>query len=217
MHSPTLCESLVATQAIGTTEINYQGHAIDLAGPYERLSMQGAIAKYGNYPLESLQNKADLTAIAKSADIHFDEKWDYGECLLALFEEVAEAQLIQPTFITDYPRSVSPLARTQDANPELTDRFEFFIAGNEIANGFSELNDPDDQRQRFEKQVAAKLNGDDEAMPYDHDYVKALEYGMAPTAGEGIGIDRLTMILTNSPTIRDVILFPTLRPKAESL
>ena len=134
--------------------------------------MQGAIAKYGNHPLESLQNIADLKTIAQAADIHLDEKWDYGECLLALFEEIAESQLIQPTFITDYPRSVSPLARTQDANPELTDRFEFFIAGNEIANGFSELNDPDDQKQRFEKQVAAKLDGDEEAMPYDADYFK---------------------------------------------
>lgn len=203
----------VATAAIGTTQINYQGHAINLAGPYERLSMQGAIAKYGNYPLESLQNIADLKTIAQEADIHLDEKWDYGECLLALFEEIAESQLIQPTFITDYPRSVSPLARTQDANPELTDRFEFFIAGNEIANGFSELNDPDDQKQRFEKQVAAKLDGDEEAMPYDADYIQALEYGLPPTAGQGIGIDRLTMLLTDSANIRDVILFPILRPK----
>jgi lysyl-tRNA synthetase class 2 len=207
----------VTFTATGAYEVVYQDHTINMQGPYEKLSMSQAIAKYSQHSEDKLTTLVDLQHIATQENISLDPSWDYGQCLLALFEALAEEKLIQPTFITGYPRSVSPLARSQDDHPELTDRFEFFIAGQEIANGFSELNDPDDQRQRFEAQVKAKQSGDDEAMPYDHDYVKALEYGMAPTAGEGIGIDRLTMILTNSPTIRDVILFPTLRPKAESL
>jgi lysyl-tRNA synthetase class 2 len=207
--------SKVTFTATGKYEIIYQGHCINMQGPYEKLTMIQAIAKYSRHNEDQLASLSNLHHVASHEHINLDPSWDYGQCLLALFEALAEHKLIQPTFITSYPRSISPLARSQDSNPELTDRFEFFIAGQEIANGFSELNDPDDQRQRFEAQVNAKQNGDDEAMPYDHDYVKALEYGMAPTAGEGIGIDRLTMILTDSPSIRDVILFPTLRPKTE--
>lgn len=205
----------VTFAATGAHDVTYQGQVIHMKGPYERLTMRQAIAKYSPHTEDQLQNLNGLQSVAAQEGISLDASWDYGQCLLALFESLAEEKLIQPTFITSYPRSVSPLARSQDSDPELTDRFEFFIAGQEIANGFSELNDPDDQRQRFEAQVKAKQSGDDEAMPYDHDYIKALEYGMAPAAGEGIGIDRLTMILTDSPTIRDVILFPTLRPKAE--
>ncbi|MCK5859208.1 MAG: lysine--tRNA ligase, partial [Abyssibacter sp.] len=135
----------------------------------------------------------------------------FGKLQLELFEKTVEDRLMQPTFITEYPTEVSPLARRSDANPDVTDRFEFFLAGREIANGFSELNDPEDQAERFKAQVAAKAGGDDEAMAFDADYIRALEYGLPPTAGEGIGIDRLVMFLTDSPSIRDVLLFPQLR------
>jgi len=141
------------------------------------------------------------------------EAMGIGALQLALFEETTEHKLIQPTFIVDYPAEVSPLARRNDANPDITDRFELFITGREMANGFSELNDPEDQAQRFEEQARAKMAGDEEAMYYDADYLRTLEYGLPPTAGEGIGIDRLVMLFTNSPSIRDVILFPHMRPE----
>jgi len=137
-----------------------------------------------------------------------------GKLLTEIFEKTVEAKLFDPTFITEYPTEVSPLARRSDRDPFVTDRFELIVAGREIANGFSELNDPEDQAERFQAQVAAKADGDDEAMHYDADYITALEYGLPPTAGEGIGIDRLVMLLTDSPTIRDVLLFPHLRPRA---
>jgi len=149
---------------------------------------------------------------AEKKGLHIDQSAPYGNALVEVFEEVAEAQLIQPTFITGYPIEVSPLARKNDKNPALVDRFELYIGGRELANAFSELNDPADQRQRFLEQMAARAAGDEEANPIDDDYVRALEYGMPPAAGEGIGIDRLVMFLTNSPSIRDVILFPLLRP-----
>lgn len=132
---------------------------------------------------------------------------------MALFEEKVEAQLVQPTFVCDFPLDVSPLSRKKEGSPELVDRFELYIAGREIANAFSELNDPDDQRERFAQQMNAKASGDEEAMPYDEDYIRALEYGMPPAGGEGIGIDRLVMVLADVPSIRDVILFPLLRPE----
>jgi lysyl-tRNA synthetase class 2 len=141
------------------------------------------------------------------------EEAGLGALQLALFEEVAESKLIQPTYIVDYPVEVSPLARASDSRPEITERFELFIAGRELANGFSELNDPEDQAERFREQVARKSAGDEEAMFYDADYVRALEYGLPPTAGLGIGIDRLVMLLTNQPSIRDVLLFPHMRPE----
>ncbi len=143
-----------------------------------------------------------------------DDSWGVGKLLTELFEKVAEHRLMQPTFITEYPTEVSPLARRNDHNPEVTDRFEFFCGGREIGNGFSELNNAEDQAERFQAQVDAKAAGDDEAMFYDADYVRALEYGLPPTAGEGIGIDRLVMLLTDSPSIRDVLLFPQMRPEA---
>ena len=150
-------------------------------------------------------------AVAKRLGIQVEKSWGLGKIQIEIFEETAEAQLQEPTFITAYPTEVSPLARRNDDDPFVTDRFEFFVGGRELANGFSELNDAEDQADRFKAQVAAKEAGDDEAMHFDHDYIRALEYGLPPTAGEGIGIDRLVMLLTNSPSIRDVILFPHLR------
>ena len=146
-------------------------------------------------------------------DIHIDKSWGEGKLLIELFEATVESELWNPTFITAYPTEVSPLSRRNDENPLITDRFELFIAGREIANGFSELNDPEDQAARFQEQVSQKDAGDLEAMHYDADYIRALEYGMPPTAGEGIGIDRLVMLLTDSASIRDVLLFPHMRPE----
>ena len=150
---------------------------------------------------------------AKKLEIPYEENFGLGKIQIEIFEKTVESKLADPIFITAYPKEVSPLARSNNENPFLTDRFELFIGGREIANGFSELNDPDDQAERFKKQVESKEAGDNEAMHYDADYITALEYGMPPTAGEGIGIDRLVMLLTDSPTIRDVILFPHMRPK----
>jgi Lysyl-tRNA synthetase (class II) len=150
--------------------------------------------------------------VAKRHHVELMKSWELGHVITAIFEETAEHMLLQPTFITEYPAAVSPLARRNDNNPDVTDRFEFFIGGRELANGFSELNDAEDQAERFQAQVAQKEAGDDEAMFYDADFVTALEHGMPPTAGQGIGIDRLVMLFTNSHTIRDVILFPALRP-----
>ena len=159
----------------------------------------------------------DETILREACDeraIHSEKAWGAGKLLTELFEATAEEHLLQPTFITHYPTEVSPLSRRNDDNPEVTDRFELFICGREIANGFSELNDPEDQAERFRMQVENKDAGDLEAMHYDADYIRALEYGMPPTAGEGIGIDRLVMIFTDSPSIRDVLLFPYMRPEA---
>ena len=152
-------------------------------------------------------------SIAESMHIKVEPGWGAGKLLIEIFEKTVEDQLIQPTFITAYPTEVSPLSRRNDDNPFVTDRFEFFLGGRELANGFSELNDPEDQAERFQQQVREKESGDQEAMHYDADYIRALEYGLPPTAGEGIGIDRLVMLLTNSPSIRDVILFPHMRPE----
>ena len=202
----------VATRVLGSDEIKYQGQVIDFGKPFARLTVVQAIQKYfPNYTETQLNDKefviAELHQL-KSAPKPGD---GLGGMQLTLFEETAEPLLMQPTFIVDYPAEVSPLARRNDNNPDITDRFELFIAGREIANGFSELNDPEDQEARFDAQVALKEAGDQEAMFKDKDYVTALEYGLPPTAGEGIGIDRLVMLLTDSPSIRDVILFPQLR------
>jgi len=145
--------------------------------------------------------------------IHVKDEWGLGRLQVEIFEHTGESELLQPTFITEYPTEVSPLARSNDADPSVTDRFELFVGGREIANGFSELNDPDDQAERFRRQVEQKAKGDEEAMYFDADYIRALEYGLPPTAGEGIGIDRLVMLFTDSPSIRDVLLFPHLRPE----
>jgi lysyl-tRNA synthetase class 2 len=162
--------------------------------------------------MQNLKTKASLVEIANRFDVRFDESWPHGKILMEVFDQQVESKLDQPTFITEYPIEVSPLARRNDENPDITDRFELIIGGRELANGFSELNDPEDQAERFKAQVAEKESGDIEAMHYDEDYITALEYGMPPTAGEGIGIDRLVMLFTDSASIKDVLLFPHMRP-----
>ena len=207
----------VAQKALGTLQLPYGGQAIDLGEPFERLSILQAIRKFHPEITErELATRDGVTATLKKRGIDFSQyaKAGLGALQLHLFEESTEQQLIQPTFIVEYPAEVSPLARRNDGNPEVTDRFELYIAGREIANGFSELNDPEDQAARFEEQAKAKAAGNEESMYYDADYIRALEYGLPPTAGEGVGIDRLVMLFTDSPSIRDVLLFPHLRPEA---
>jgi len=209
------CLRSAAMEALGTTKLEYQGRELDLGLPFERLTIIGAIRKSApQYSEAQLQDGNFLRAELKKFGVKAFDHVGLGGLQLALFEETAESQLWQPTYIIDYPVEVSPLARASDSNPEITERFELFIAGREIANGFSELNDAEDQAARFQAQVAAKDAGDDEAMYYDADFIRALEYGMPPTGGCGIGIDRLVMLLTDSPSIRDVILFPHMRPES---
>ncbi len=202
----------VALKVSGTTRIVYQQREMDLAQPFARLTVTQAILKYHpEYSEAQISDRNSLIRILQAKGIAFNPDSGIGGLQLALFDETTEHLLFDPVFIVDYPAEVSPLARRNDINPEITDRFELYIAGREIANGFSELNDPEDQASRFLEQVRAKEAGDLEAMHYDADYIQALEYGLPPTAGEGIGIDRLVMLLTDSPSIRDVILFPQLR------
>ena len=204
----------VTTQVLGSPEVQYGEETFDFGKPFERLSMKNAILKYNpEVTLDQLATFESACEVAKDLKIKIEKSWGLGRVITEIFEETAEHRLIQPTFITEYPEEVSPLARRNDTDPTITDRFEFFIGGREIANGFSELNDAEDQAQRFRDQVNQKDAGDDEAMFYDEDYVTSLEHGLPPTAGQGIGIDRLVMLLTDSHTIRDVILFPTLRPQ----
>jgi lysyl-tRNA synthetase class 2 len=186
----------------------------DFAEPFTRLSVFDSILQYSPaISAEQLSDEAGARKIATDLHIPLKDIWGLGKVQIEIFEKTVEHLLEQPTFITMYPAEVSPLARRNDNNPFVTDRFEFFVGGREIANGFSELNDPEDQEARFRQQVAEKEAGDDEAMHFDADYIRALEYGMPPTAGEGIGIDRLVMLLTDSPSIRDVLLFPHMRPE----
>lgn len=201
-------------KALGTLQVEYQDNSFDLSKPFNRLTLKEAILNY-NSALndEILSDLTTLTQYAEKIGVPVHISWGLGKLQLEIFEKTAEEKLIEPTFITAYPREVSPLARVNDNDPFLTDRFELFIGGRELANGFSELNDPDDQRQRFTQQAESKSHGDDEAMPFDDDYLTALEYGLPPTAGVGIGIDRLVMLLTNTTSIRDIILFPHLRQK----
>jgi lysyl-tRNA synthetase class 2 len=204
----------VARKVLGTTVITYQGHELDLDKPFHRLTMVQAIRKYHpQFTDAQLADRTFLVTQLKDLKAKYNPKDAVGGLQLSLFEELAESHLFEPTFIIDYPVEVSPLARSSDAHPEITERFELFIVGREIANGFSELNDAEDQERRFDAQVAAKDAGDEEAMFKDSDFVRALEYGLPPTAGEGIGIDRLVMLLTDSASIRDVILFPHMRPE----
>jgi len=204
----------VTQKVLGTTLISYQGNPLDLGKPFHRLTMVQAIRKYHPQFTDAQLNDRDfLVNELQDLKARYKPEDGIGGLQLSLFEELAEAHLFEPTFIIDYPVEVSPLARSSDTNPEITERFELFIVGREIANGFSELNDAEDQAARFDAQVAAKDAGDEEAMFKDNDYVRALEYGLPPTAGEGIGIDRLVMLLTDSASIRDVILFPHMRPE----
>jgi lysyl-tRNA synthetase class 2 len=204
----------VAQKVVGNTAVTYQGTAIDLGKPFDRLTMAEAIHKYHpHYPLAELAKPEYLRVALAPFDAEVFATDRVGLLQLKLFEATTEDQLIQPTFIVAQPTDVSPLARANDVDPAVTDRFELFITGREFANGFSELNDPEDQAARFRGQVEAREAGDEEAMFYDADYIRAMEYGLPPTAGEGIGIDRLVMLLTDSPSIRDVILFPQLKPE----
>lgn len=204
----------VAVEATGTAVLNYQGQEIDLSKPFARLTPIEAVKKYcPHYKAEDLENPEFLRAELERLKAEIPVDAGLGALQIALFEETAESKLIEPTFIINHPTEISPLARASDENPEITERFELYIAGRETCNGFSELNDPDDQAARFRAQVDKKSHGDDEAMYFDADYIRALEYGLPPTAGCGIGIDRFVMLLTDAPTIRDVLLFPHMRPE----
>jgi lysyl-tRNA synthetase, class II len=204
----------IAEEVLGTTKIQYQDVLIDFGAPFQRLTIVEAIQRFvPGVTVEQLHDVEALRVLTRQLGGQTDETWGIGKLQLEIFEQKVEHLLQQPTFVTEYPTEVSPLARRNDNNPLITDRFELFIGGREIANGFSELNDAEDQAERFHAQAAAKDAGDHEAMHFDADYITALEYGMPPTAGEGIGIDRLVMLYTNSPSIRDVLLFPHMRPQ----
>ncbi len=201
----------VSKELLGTLEISYQGMEISLKRPWRRLTVREAIVEHGDIDAKQLEDHDLAFAYACRIGLDLPNDIGHGKLLMEIFENVAEHKLIHPTFITEYPTEVSPLSRKNDHNPEIVDRFELIIAGREIANAFSELNDPIDQKERFLAQVAEKNRGDEEAHYMDEDYVRALEYGLPPTAGEGIGIDRMVMLFTDSASIRDVILFPQLR------
>ena len=213
-----MTEELLRTLAVdilGSTTLTYDQVEIDLGQPFPRMTMSEAlVAFHESIEPEHLVDGASARALADRFGIALEDHWGHGKVIMELFEELVEEKIEQPVFITAHPTEVSPLARRNDENPDVTDRFELFVMGKEIANGFSELNDAEDQAERFREQVAAKDAGDDEAMHFDEDYITALEYGLPPTAGEGVGIDRLVMLFTDSASIRDVVLFPHMRPKA---
>ena len=202
----------VCEKVLGTTDITYQGTELHLGKGWERITMTDAVKKYAGIDFDAIETDEDARAALKEAHIEFEGEPTRGECINIAFEEKVEENLIQPTFITDYPVEVSPLAKRKPSDPRLTERFEFFIIGREYGNAFSELNDPIDQKGRFLKQVEAREAGDEEAQMMDDDFINALEYAMPPTGGLGIGIDRLVMLLTDSYSIRDVLLFPTMKP-----
>ena len=198
----------------GTTLIDYQGETYDFGKKFTRMTVEEAIERYNpDFDMSKARDRDYLVACCEKLDVQVKDNYGPGKLQTEIFDVTGEARLREPTFITQYPAEVSPLARKKDDDPFVTDRFELFIAGREIANGFSELNDPEDQAERFRQQVEQAAAGDDEAMSFDHDYIRALEYGMPPTAGIGIGVDRLVMLLTDSPSIRDVLLFPHMRPE----
>jgi lysyl-tRNA synthetase class 2 len=218
-----LTEELFAAAAreiLGTTELPWGEEKISLNAPFRRLTMRGAILEYGREAGITEADLADVPSLRRAAEkagVESPERFgeSAGKLLAELFGAVAERKLVQPTYVVDYPAEISPLSKTKPDDPSTADRFELFIGGMEVANGFCELNDPDEQAEKFRAQVAERAKGDDEAMLYDEDYVEALSYGMPPTAGEGIGIDRLAMLFTNSHSILDVILFPLMRPKKD--
>ncbi len=204
----------IARDIKGTTEITYQGETYDFGKPFARMTVKEAILHFNpDIPAEDVEDREKAAEHARRLGIEVKESWGLGKILIEIFEKTVEHNLKDPTFITEYPTEVSPLARRSDTDPFVTDRFEFFVGGREIANGFSELNDPEDQAERFRRQVEEKEAGDDEAMHFDEDYVRALEHGLPPTAGEGIGIDRLVMLFADVPSIRDVLFFPHMRPR----
>jgi lysyl-tRNA synthetase class 2 len=211
--------STVAREAIGTDQVTFGEHQISLAPPYRRVSLregarEAASAKLGVGVTDAeLRSRESAAAIARRVHIDLQPSWGAGKIATEIFERLNESALIQPTFVYDFPTEVSPLSKQRADDPDTVERFELYIGGFEVANAFSELNDPAEQRRRFEAQLQHKASGDLEAHAMDEDYIRALEYGLPPTAGEGVGVDRLVMLLTNSPSIRDVILFPLMRPR----
>jgi lysyl-tRNA synthetase class 2 len=213
-----LTESLIretARATTGKTALTWEGRDIDVGPAFRRWSMVDAVLEHNpQIARAEVRDRAKIAAHAEKLGVHVKAGYGWGKIVMEIFEKTVEATLVQPTFITMHPTEVSPLARASDADPEITDRFELFIGGKEIANGFSELNDPEDQAARFRAQVASKESGDDEAMHFDADYIRALEVGMPPTGGLGVGIDRFVMLLADAPSIRDVLLFPYMRPES---
>jgi len=213
----TLTEDLVsstALAAIGRTDVTVRGQEISLAAPYARATMVELIKRYAGVDVHPSMEVPDLQAVLRDLDIGFDPKWGSGRLVVEIYDERVEPELIEPTFVLDHPREVSPLAKPHRDDPDLVERFELVVGGRELANAYSELNDPVDQLARFKEELARKAAGDDEASDVDLDYVRALEYGMPPAGGMGMGIDRLVMLLAEVDSIREVILFPTLRPEA---
>ena len=205
----------LANEVLGSESFQYQGHGISFEAPFKRVSVKDAVLERNtDLSADDIGNRQRLSEYGRSLGIEPQEHWGEGKWLMEIFEATVEDNLIQPTFLTLFPVEVSPLSRVSDDDSSVTDRFELFIAGREIANGFSELNDSEDQARRFHRQVAEMQAGDEEAMHFDHDYIRALEFGLPPTAGEGIGIDRLVMLLADCGSIRDVLLFPHMRPEA---
>jgi lysyl-tRNA synthetase class 2 len=205
----------LAEEVTGSTTVNYQGEAYDFGKPFDRMTVVESILHFNSeLSAADFDSREAAVKVAETLSIPIKDGYGLGKVQIEIFEKTVENRLMNPTFITAYPVEVSPLARRNDDDPHVTDRFEFFVGGREIANGFTELNDAEDQAERFRKQVEEKEAGDAEAMHYDADYIVALEHGMPPTAGEGIGIDRLVMLFTDAPSIRDVLLFPHMRPKS---
>jgi lysyl-tRNA synthetase class 2 len=204
--------SHLADRVNGGGPLSFQGDTIDFSKPADRMTMAEAVVKFTDLAEGDVKNTDRLREMLTRMNVPVDDDWGAGKLLTEIFEARVEERLMQPTFITHYPTEVSPLSRRNDTDPDFADRFELFVGGREIANGFSELNDPADQAERFKAQVAARAKGDQEAMPYDEDYIRALEYGLPPSAGEGLGIDRLVMLFADTPSIRDVLLFPLMRP-----
>lgn len=207
--------AFVANNIFGALKLTYQGTEIDLSPPWRRIAVKDALLQMAGIDQSTLGDHTQALAFARKVGCDVKDTDPLGKVLMAIFDEVVEKKLIQPTFVTHYPVAVSPLSRRSNSDPDIVDRFELYICGREIANAFSELNDPADQKERFLQQIKERETGDDEAHEMDEDYIRALEYGMPPTAGEGIGIDRLVMLFTDSVSIRDVILFPLLRTKQD--
>jgi lysyl-tRNA synthetase class 2 len=203
----------VTAEVLGTAVITYLGVEVDLGAPWRRATMIELTSDAAGEDVSFARSLEELRGLCHAHDMPFEDAWGKGKLITELFEKLVERHLVQPTFVMDYPLETSPLARKKPGEPELTDRFELIVTGREIANAFSELVDPVDQRERFAAQMAAKAGGDEEAMGYDEDYLRAMEYGMPPAGGMGVGIDRLVMLLTDSASIRDVLLFPHLRPE----